>query len=135
AVHVRKQTQNTPTIENIFMEVGCFSKKEVLDLGIDVGCPITYDEPLRILNDNIIVGPALDNKIGGYIIAQVLKRISRESKTLPYGLYVVNSALEETGKLGASIMGNNIKPDVAIVTDVTHDTQSPMYEKKIYGDI
>src|SRR5690606_27059643 len=41
----------------------------------------------------------------------------------------------ETGKLGASIMGNNIKPDVAIVTDVTHDTQSPMYEKKIYGDI
>lgn len=32
-------------------------------------------------------------------------------------------------------MGNNIRPDIAIVTDVTHDTQAPMYNKKLFGDI
>lgn len=135
AVHVRNSNQERPTIDKIFIETGCSSKKQVLDLGIDIGCPITYGEPLKILNNSIVVGPALDNKIGGFIIAQVLKKIFEAKKELPFALYVVNSVLEETGKLGATIMGNIIKPDVAVITDVTHDTQSPMYDKKQYGDI
>lgn len=135
AVHVREKNQNTPTETTIYIEAGCSSKKEVLDLGIDIGCPVTYDETLQVLNNKVVTGPALDNKIGGYVIAKVAKKLSNANVKLPYSLYIVNSVLEETGMLGASIMGNKIRPDVAIITDVTHDTQSPMYDKKKYGDI
>jgi putative aminopeptidase FrvX len=135
ATHVRKSLDKGPSLETIFIEVGCSSKQEVLNLGIDIGCPVTFDDDLKILNGNIIVGPALDNKIGGFIIAEVARKIFENGKKLPFTLYIINSVQEETGKLGAVMMGNNLHPDVAIVTDVTHDTQSPMYDKKKYGDI
>jgi putative aminopeptidase FrvX len=135
APHVRASSENTPSLNNIFIEVGCSSKKEVLDLGIEVGCPVTYYEEVKLLNDCALSGPAMDNKIGGFIIAQVAKKVFGSAKKLPFTLYAVNSVLEETGKTGALIMGNNIRPDVALVTDVTHDTQAPMYDKKTFGDI
>ena len=50
-------------------------------------------------------------------------------------MYVVNSVQEEIGLRGAEMITQNIKPNVAIVTDVTHDTSTPMIEKKIQGDL
>ena len=41
---------------------------------------------------------------------------------------------EEIGLRGAEMISRRLKPDVAIVTDVTHDTHSPMYDKKTQGD-
>jgi putative aminopeptidase FrvX len=60
----------------------------------------------------------------------------KEKKTkLPFGLYLVNSVQEEVGLNGAKMIANNIKPACAIVTDVTHDTQTPMMNKIQSGDI
>ena len=53
----------------------------------------------------------------------------------PYGLYVVNAVQEEIGLRGAEMIARRIKPDVAIVTDVTHDTTTPMISKNIEGDV
>ena len=55
--------------------------------------------------------------------------------TLPFTLYVVNAVQEEIGLRGAEMIVKRLKPDLAIVTDVTHDTQSPMYNKKEQGDL
>src|SRR3546814_9081524 len=33
------------------------------------------------------------------------------------------------------MIAHHIRPDVAIVTDVTHDTQTPMIDKKVQGDV
>ncbi|HEX8546052.1 MAG TPA: M20/M25/M40 family metallo-hydrolase [Cytophagaceae bacterium] len=134
ATHVRQSNQNTPTIENIFIETGLSSKKEVLESGIDIGCVVTFADELQMLND-IIVGPGLDNKVGGFMIAEVARLLKKHKEELPFALYIINSVQEETGKNGAVLMGNNIRPDIAIVTDVTHDTQAPMYNKKLFGDI
>ncbi|WP_185873488.1 zinc-binding metallopeptidase family protein [Blattabacterium cuenoti] len=136
AIHTRRSSEErSPNIKNIFIDVGASDKKEVKNLGIDVGCLISYPNKFFIMNDKFIVSKALDNKIGGFIIAEVVKMIVKNNIDLKYGLYVVNSVQEEVGLRGAKMIANNIKPNIAIITDVTHDTSTPMIDKKIQGDI
>jgi putative aminopeptidase FrvX len=136
AIHVRdSKTEKNPSLENIFIDVGCDSKKEIEKLGIHVGCVITFEDELINLNKNYLTGRALDNRMGGFIIAEVAKRLKENKKNLDFGLYIVNSVQEEIGLRGAQMIAERINPDVAIVTDVTHDTQSPMYNKKKSGDV
>jgi putative aminopeptidase FrvX len=104
-------------------------------LGIHVGCVITYEDEFMLLNDRYFVGRALDNRMGGFMIAQVARLIHENKTRLPFGLYIVNSVQEEVGLRGAEMIADRIKPNVAIVTDVTHDTQTPMMNKISQGDI
>src|SRR5436853_5566241 len=69
------------------------------------------------------------------MIAEVARLINQNKKKLPFGLYVVNAVQEEIGLRGAEMIARRIKPDVAIVTDVTHDTTTPMINKIVEGDI
>ena len=135
AIHVRDhQKEETPSIKNIFLDCGCTSKKEVEKLGVHVGCVATFEDELMMLNDRYFVGRALDNKMGGFVIAEVARTIKQNKKKLPFGLYVVNSVQEEIGLRGAEMISRRINPNVAIITDVTHDTHAPMYDKKLQGD-
>lgn len=136
AIHVRKVEQDkAPTIETVFLDCGASSKEEVEQMGIHVGSVVTFEDEFTVLNDRFYVGRALDNRIGGFMIAEVARRLKEEGKKLPFGLYIVNAVQEEIGLRGAEMIAHRIKPDVAIVTDVIHDTQSPMYEKKTSGDL
>ncbi len=136
AIHVRDAAkEEAPSLKNIFLDCGCTTKKEVEALGVYVGCVITYEDEFMILNDRYYVGRALDNRIGGFMIAETA-RLLKESKTkLPFGLYIVNSVQEEIGLRGAEMIVQTIKPNVAIITDVCHDTQTPMMSKISSGDL
>ncbi|MGB3182255.1 MAG: M42 family metallopeptidase [Cyclobacteriaceae bacterium] len=135
AIHVRdKDKEDKPTLKNIFIDLGCSSKDEVIELGVHVGCVITFEDEFMMLNNNYYVSRALDNRIGGYMIAEVARRISENKDSLPFGLYIVNSVQEEVGLNGARMIAQRIKPNLAIVTDVCHDTGSPMYNKVVQGD-
>ncbi|MEX2233128.1 MAG: M42 family metallopeptidase [Cyclobacteriaceae bacterium] len=136
AIHVRDVAkEEPPTLKNIFIDVGAENKKEVDSLGVHVGCVITFEDELMELNKRWLVGRALDNRMGGYMIAEVIRRLNENKKKLPFGLYVVNAVQEEIGLRGAEMISRRIKPDLAICTDVTHDTQSPMYNKKDSGNL
>ena len=135
AIHVRKEgKEDAPTLDNIFIDVGAQSKAEVEELGIHVGCVITFKDELTELNGKYWSGRALDNRIGGYMIAQVARKIKESGKKLPFGLYIVNAVQEEIGLRGAEMIAQRIKPDVAIITDVCHDTTAPLYSKITSGD-
>ncbi|MDA9207075.1 MAG: M42 family metallopeptidase [Crocinitomicaceae bacterium] len=135
AIHMRKGKEETPSMKNIFLDCGCTSKEEVEALGVHVGCVATFEDEFMILNKNKYVGRALDNRMGGFMIAEVA-RLLKESKTkLPFTLYVVNSVQEEIGLRGAQMIAERIKPDVALVTDVCHDTNTPMVSKIENGDL
>ncbi|MDT0690346.1 M42 family metallopeptidase [Salegentibacter sp. F188] len=134
AIHTRKkEEEQSPKLENISIDVGCSSKEEVEKLGVHVGCVITYPDEFFILNEDKYVSRALDNRIGGFMVAQVAKLLKENKKELPFGLYITNSVQEEIGLRGAEMITQRIKPNVAIVTDVTHDTTTPMIEKKTNG--
>ncbi|HTL80859.1 MAG TPA: M42 family metallopeptidase [Bacteroidia bacterium] len=136
AIHVREPgKEESPSLKNIFLDCGCNSEKEVEALGIHVGCVVTYEDEFMILNDRYFVGRALDNRAGGFMIAQVARLLRENKIKLPYSLYVVNSVQEEVGLRGAEMITQTIRPNVAIVTDVTHDTQTPMMNKIAQGDI
>ncbi|MCH8330485.1 MAG: M42 family metallopeptidase [Bacteroidetes bacterium] len=135
AIHMRTaEKEEPPTLKNIFLDCGCSSRKEVEKLGVHVGCVITYEDEFMVLNKKYFVGRALDNRMGGFIIAQVAKLLSKNKKKLPFGLYVVNSVQEEVGLRGAEMIAHRIKPDVAIITDVCHDTTTPMVSKQEEGE-
>lgn len=135
AIHVRNDKDApAPTVKNIFIDVGAETKEEVEQLGIHVGSVITFEDELMELNGKYFTGRALDNRIGGFMIAEVARRLHEKKKELPFGLYIVNAVQEEIGLRGAQMIAQRIKPDVAIVTDVCHDTHSPLYDKKESGD-
>lgn len=136
AIHTRdkeKEKEQGPRLDNISIDVGCSTKKEVEALGVHVGCVITYPDEFFILNENKFVCRAIDNRIGGFMIAEVARLLKKNKKKLPFGLYITNSVQEEIGLRGAEMITQRIKPNVAIVTDVTHDTTTPMIEKKTNG--
>ena len=136
AIHTRSgEKEEAPTLKNIFLDCGCTSQEEVEKLGIHVGCVITYEDEFMILNDRYYVGRALDNRAGGFMIAEVDRLLKENKIKLPFGLYIVNSVQEEIGLRGAEMIAHRIKPNVAIVTDVTHDTQTPMISKITQGDL
>lgn len=136
AIHVRKVDQDkAPVIETIFLDCGATTRQEVEELGIHVGSVITFEDEFMVMNEKYYVGRALDNRIGGFMIAEVARILKENNKTLPFGLYIVNAVQEEIGLRGAEMIAHRIKPNVAIITDVTHDTQAPMYDKKVSGDL
>ena len=135
AIHVRDHAKEAPPkIDNIFIDIGAKDKKEVEKMGVHVGCVITYPDSFHILNKNKFVCRAIDNRAGGFMIAEVARLIKENKDKLPFCLYVTNSVQEEIGLRGAEMITNTLKPDLAIVTDVTHDTSTPMIEAKKQGD-
>lgn len=137
AIHTRtdKDAGLSPAIDNITIDVGAKDRDEVLAMGIHVGCVITFQDEFMVLNDRYYTGRALDNRIGGFCIAEVARLLKENKINLPYTLYVVNSVQEEVGLRGAEMVAQSIKPNVAIVTDVTHDTHTPMINIKKHGDV
>jgi putative aminopeptidase FrvX len=133
AVHIRKDLKLEEN--NIWIDIGATSKKEVEDMGIQIGDVAIFDEKFRILNGNKYVGKSLDDKIGGYITSQVLKKLFENKIKLPYGLYIVNSVQEEIGLRGAEMITQSIKPNVAIILDGCHETTSPHINTKEQGEL
>ncbi|MDG1250861.1 MAG: M42 family metallopeptidase [Flavobacteriaceae bacterium] len=134
AIHTRKNgKEEIPKLDNIFIDVGAKDKKEVVKMGIHVGCVITYPDTFKVLNKDKFLCRAIDNRAGGFMIAQVARLISENNIKLPFGLYITNSVQEEVGLRGAEMITQTLNPNLALVTDVCHDTTTPMINKKTEG--
>jgi len=136
AIHVRDLTKDVaPQVKDLFIDVGAATKAEVEEMGIHVGTVCTFVDGLTEMNGRYYVGRALDNRMGGFMIAEVARMLKENKVELPFTLYIVNAVQEEIGLRGAEMIARRLKPDIAICTDVTHDTQSPKYDKKEQGDL
>ncbi|MEO6317004.1 MAG: M20/M25/M40 family metallo-hydrolase [Chitinophagaceae bacterium] len=138
AIHTRlggAEKEQIPKVDNLFLDTGARNKKEIEDLGIHIGAVVTYQDGFAELANDFYIGRAFDNRVGGFMIAEVARLLKENKKKLPYGLYIVNAVQEEVGLRGAEMIARRIKPNIAIVTDVTHDTTTPMINKVVEGDI
>ena len=139
AIHTRLGNPDAkephPKVDSLFLDTGARSKKELEDLGVHIGAVVTYQDGYAELAYDYLIGRAFDNRVGGFMIAEVARLLKENKKKLPYGLYVVNAVQEEVGLRGAEMIARRIKPNIAIITDVTHDTTTPMINKMIEGDI
>lgn len=138
AIHTRQVTdgkETAPKPDNLWLDCGARSKKEIEQLGIHIGAVVTYQDGFDELANGNYIGRAFDNRIGGFMIAEVARLLKENKKQLPFCLYIVNAVQEEIGLRGAEMIARRLKPNVAIVTDVTHDTTTPMINKNIEGEV
>ena len=133
AIHISYRKKEAD-LDSIFIDVGAASKDEVIEMGINIGTVITFKDQFMKLGNDYYTGRALDNRIGGFMIAEVTRRLKEKGKELPFKLYIVNSVQEEIGLRGAQMITQTIKPNVAIITDVCHETSSPCYNPLKEGE-
>ncbi|PAU92913.1 hypothetical protein CK503_14605 [Aliifodinibius salipaludis] len=135
AIHLQDKKNGggeQPKWKDIYVDIGVSSREEALKL-VQVGDPITYADDYDYLSDEILSGRALDNRIGGFMIAQVLKKLNERRSDLKVNVVALNSVQEEVGGYGARMMSYRIDPDAALVTDVTHATDTPGIDHKEHG--
>lgn len=136
AIHIRnRDDEKVPKVHQLAIDIGASSAKEVAKAGIRVGHPAVYADGVEELGTNKLCGRALDNRIGGFIIAEVIARLSKRKARLPSTIYAVNAVQEEIGGNGAAMISNRLMPDVAIVLDVTHATDTPQVDEKKHGAV
>lgn len=123
-----------PAWKEIYVDIGVSSKEEALEM-IQIGDPITYASDSEFLNEDILTGRALDNRIGGYIIAESVRILNERKSELKVNVIALNSIQEEVGGFGARMMSYRFMPDVALVTDVTHATDTPGIDQKEHGTV
>jgi endoglucanase len=122
-------------VHDLWVDVGASNPKEVAALGIRVGHPAVYqDGPVELAHKRL-AGRALDNRVGGYIIAQVLKRVAKAKKQPAFTLVCLNAVQEEIGGHGAMMATHRLKPELCLCLDVTHATDTPGISHAKFGKV
>ena len=136
APHLMKEEKDPkpPKIHDLFLDIGVASRKDA-EMLVRVGDPITLVDEFELLRNGLAVARAFDNRIGTFAVAEAL-RLLKESKTkLPAEICAVSNVQEEVGLLGARQIAYSLKPDLALVVDVTHATDYPTVSKTQHGDV
>jgi putative aminopeptidase FrvX len=136
AIHLRdKEQDKLPEVHELFVDIGAKSKAEVESRGIRVGHPAIYTDTPEELVSGRLVGRAIDNRIGGFILAQVLANLSDQQGRPAATTLAVNAVHEEIGGFGARMIAYRLEPTVAIILDVTHATDTPGIDRNKHGSI
>ncbi len=117
-------------LEDIYLDLGVNNKEEVLSLGVNIGDMITPDIDFTHMNNSdYLMGKAFDNRVGCYIVCEVMKRLKNEKTAA--NIYGVGTTSEEIGLRGAKTVTNYVKPDVAIAIDTTIDASVPNTNNRV----
>ncbi len=119
-------SKNVLKIEQMFIDLGVDSKKEVEKLGIQVGDMITPTQDTAFVsqaNENRVIGKAHDNRISIVTGIEVMRRLAEEE--LPTNFIFVGTTQEEVGLRGARTSAFKWTPDVAFAVDVTFCYHTP----------
>lgn len=136
AIHIRDRsngTEKAPEVHELYVDVGASKPEEVAALGLRVGHPAVYADSAELFGPHHLIGRALDNRLGGFIIAEVVARLVAQKKRPAATVHVVNAVQEEIGGNGAKMITHRLRPDVAVCLDVTHATDTPGIEKAKHG--
>jgi putative aminopeptidase FrvX len=136
AIHLRdKENDKIPEVHELYLDIGANSKEEVEKRGVRVGQPAIYADLAEELVSGRIIGRAIDNRIGGFILSQVLERLRTDGTPPAATVFAVNAVQEEIGGSGMKMISYRLEPTVAIVLDVTHATDSPGIDRNKHGSI
>ena len=136
APHLSKvdKERKLPEIHDLFIDIGAGSRKEAEKLA-PIGAPITLVDEFDLLRNDLAVARAFDNRIGTFAVAEALRLLHESKRRLNAEICAVSNIMEETGLLGARQIAYALKPDVALVVDVTHATDYPTVNKPRHGDV
>jgi len=136
APHLTKaeKERKLPEISDLFIDIGVRSRREAEKL-VRIGDPITLTDEFELLRNDLAVARAFDNRIGTFAVAETLRLLLEDRHKLEAEVCAVSNIMEEVGLLGARQIAYSLKPDVALVVDVTHATDYPGVSQPLHGDI
>ena len=136
AIHLTKQEGDpkVPKIHELFIDIGVSSKAAAEKL-VRIGDPITLVDEFELLRGDLSIARAFDNRIGTFAVAEALRQLSEHGRKLHAEILAVSNIMEETGLYGARQIAYTLKPDAALVVDVTHATDYPTVNQQQHGDI
>ncbi|MGQ9473334.1 MAG: M42 family metallopeptidase [Candidatus Caldatribacteriaceae bacterium] len=127
-----KERQKVAKIEEQWIDIGVKDREEALKK-INVGDPITFDVTFQPLLGTRVAGKGFDDKVGTFVVAEVLRRVNRER--MKCALYGVSTVQEELGLRGARTSAFGIAPHIGIAIDVTFASDCPDIDKRKVGEI
>ena len=128
----RGKDPKVPKMHECFIDVGARNKAEATRR-VAVGDPITFADDFEMLDKNIAVARALDNRVGTWTVIEAMRLAARGR--LACAVYACSSIQEEVGGAGAAMNVFNINPHAAVVVDATHATDSPGIDAKEHGEV
>ena len=136
APHLSKEDKESkpPKMHEIFIDLGVKGRKEAQKL-VQIADPITISAEFDLLRNDLAIARAFDNRIGTFAVAESLRLLKESKARLQAEVCAVSNVQEEVGLLGARQIAYSLKPDVALVVDVTHATDYPTVNKPQHGDI
>ena len=105
--------------KDMFIDIGAKDKEEAEKM-VRVGDKMTFNSIFAEYPNNLIMGKALDNRVGCYVMMEVLKRV--DTRATVYG---VGTVQEEVGLKGARTSAFKLNPDLAFALDVTLSGDHP----------
>lgn len=119
--HVTKPEERNKVVKasDMFIDIGACSKEDAEEM-VSVGDVITFKSWFEEFPNDLIMGKALDNRVGCYVMMEVLKRV--DTRATVYG---VGTVQEEVGLKGAKTSAFKLDPDMAIALDVTLSGDHP----------
>jgi endoglucanase len=135
AVHLMDEAdrKKAPEIHEIWIDIGAKSKKEAL-ARVAMGDVATYDHEFELIHGSIGVARAFDDKVGAYIVGEVLIRLAKQRSKLAAKIVSVATVQEEIGVRGATTSAYLADPHIAVAVDVGHATDHPDCDQRKHGE-
>jgi putative aminopeptidase FrvX len=124
-IHVLEGEERKKAVElkGLHVDIGVRDSDEARSL-VREGDPIVITaEPLE-LRDGRLASRSLDNRLGAYVALEVARRVSDAGGGVG-PVAGVAAVQEEIGLHGARAVAYGLRPDMAVVVDVTHATDAP----------
>ncbi len=133
-IHVMEKEERKKVVElsHQWIDIGVKSKKEVEKI-VEIGDSVTFAPGLEKLQGNLVVSRGFDDKMGIFVICEVLRALS--GQTVEASIFATSTVQEEIGLRGAQTAAYSINPQIGIAIDVDVATDFPEMDKKKEGDI
>lgn len=132
---LEKKEGEPPCRNGIFADIGARSALAVKKMGLRVGSAGVFSCEASRLSGTRITGRALDNRAGGYVLARTLEILAESQKRPAATVWAANCVQEEIGLCGARMVAHRLRPDLAVVVDVTSATDVPGLDEREHGRI
>ena len=119
-------------LKDLHIDIGAIDGDEARGLVRIGDTAVITGEPIELPNGRA-VARAMDNRLGAYIAFEAARLVA-EADGSPGDVVGVAAVQEEIGLNGARTAAFSLRPDVAIVVDVTHATDAPGVEVKELGE-
>lgn len=134
-VHLQEdeEKEKIPDVHEMYVDIGAEDREEAREAGVRVGATATYDAGFERLMGDTVAGRGLDNRIGAWIAAETLR--AADGDGLDVTLRATATVQEELGLRGARMAGYSLKPDAALVVDVTFASDVPDVSETKHGEV